>query len=217
VEKFDPTSGNPGLSPETATSYEAGADYRPKGTRNVVSATYFYQDFRGLIQQGPPTAGHPFGQLQNVGGAFSRGVEAQATWWFHPAVGAGISYTYTDTGTKDAPPAISAITSRILGIPQQRGTASLLLSPTPRLQAQLDWRLESDQYEFGPTDFLPGRRPGNAVVNAHARYSWEPVGSDVREIAMTLNVGNLLNRDYEERKGFPSPRINFLLGAEVSI
>ena len=217
VEKFDPTSGNPDLTPETAVSYEAGADFRPKGTRAVVSATYFYQDFRGLIQQGPPTAGHPFGQLQNVGGAFSRGVEAEATWWFHPAAGAGVSYTYTDTGTRNASPAIAAITNRILGIPQQRGTASLLLSPSPRLQAQLDWRLESDQYEFGPTDFLPGRRPGNAIVNAHARYALEAAGSGVRGIALTMKVQNLLNRDYEERKGFPSPGFNFLLGAEVSI
>ena len=217
VEKFDPTSGNPDLSPESAISYEVGADFRPKGTRTVVSATYFYQDFRGLIQQGEPTPGHPFGQLQNVGGAFSRGVETQATWWFHPAVGAGVSYTYTDTGTKNASPAIAAITNRILGIPQQRGTASLLFSPSPRLQAQIDWRLESDQYEFGPTDFLPGRRPGNAVVNAHARYAWAPAGSEVREIALTMKIQNLLNRDYEERKGFPSPGFNFLLGAEVSI
>jgi outer membrane receptor protein involved in Fe transport len=152
-----------------------------------------------------------------VGGAFSRGVEAQATWWFHPAVGAGVSYTYTDTGTKNASPAIAAITSRILGIPQHRGTASLLFSPSPHLQAQLDWRLESDQYEFGPTDFLPGRRPGNAVVNAHARYAWEPTGSEVREMALTMKVQNLLNRDYEERKGFPSPGFNFLFGAELSI
>jgi vitamin B12 transporter len=217
VEKFDPTSGNPDLTPETAISYEAGADYRPKGTRTVVSATYFYQDFRGLIQQGPPIPGHPFGQLQNVGGAFSRGVEAEATWWFLPAVGAAVSYTYTDTGTRNASPAITAITNRILGIPQQRGTASLLFSPSPRLQAQVDWRIESDQFEFGPTDFLPGRRPGNAVVNAYGRYSWEPAGSGVREIALTGKVQNLLNREYEERKGFPSPRINFLLGAELSI
>jgi outer membrane receptor protein involved in Fe transport len=170
-----------------------------------------------LIQQGPPTTGHPFGQLQNVGGAFSRGVEAQATWWFHPAAGAEVSYTYTDTGTKDAPPAIAAITDRILGIPQQRGTASLLFSPSPRLQARVDWRVESDQYEFGPTDFLPGRRPGNAVVNANARYAWAPAGSVVREIALTMRVQNLLDRDYEERKGFPSPGFNFLLGAELSI
>ncbi|HEX8042950.1 TonB-dependent receptor [Candidatus Deferrimicrobium sp.] len=217
VEKFDPTSGNPDLSPETVISYEAGADFRPKGTRAVVSATYFYQDFRELIQQGPPTTGHPFGQLQNVGGAFSRGVEAQATWWFHAAVGAEVSYTYTDTGTRDASPAIAAITKRILGIPQQRGTASLLLSPSPRLRARIDWRLESDQFEFGPKDFLPGRRPGNAVVNAYARYAWEPVGADVRKLALTLKVQNLLNRDYEERKGFPSPGINFLLGVEVTI
>lgn len=217
VEKFDPTSGNADLSPETVISYEAGADFRPKGTRAVVSATYFYQDFRELIQQGPPTAGHPFGQLQNVGGAFSRGVEAQATWWFHPAVGAEVSYTYTDTGTRDASPAIAAITDRILGIPQQRGTASLMFSPAARLHARVDWRFESDQYEFGPTDFLPGRRPGNAIVNAHARYAWEPLGADVRELALTLKVQNLLNRDYEERKGFPSPGFNFLLGAEIGI
>jgi outer membrane cobalamin receptor len=39
----------------------------------------------------------------------------------------------------------------------------------------------------------------------------------VREIALTIRVQNLLDRDYEERKGFPSPGFNFLLGAELSI
>jgi outer membrane receptor protein involved in Fe transport len=54
-------------------------------------------------------------------------------------------------------------------------------------------------------------------VNAHARYAWAPAGAEVREIALTMKVQNLLNRDYEERKGFPSPGFNFLFGAELSI
>ncbi len=211
VEKFDPTSGNTDLSPETVDSYEAGADWRPRGRRAVVSATYFYQRFQGLIQTGttiPP--GRFFPELENVSSAFSRGVEAGGTWWFHPAVGTAVSYTFSDTwNAKDQ--------QRILGIPRQRGVVSLLLAPAPRFDAQVDWRIESDQLDFGPTDLSPGMRPGYARVDAFARYRWEPVSADVREIALTGKIRNILNRDYEERKGFPAPTFNFLLGAEVKI
>ncbi|MBI5342361.1 MAG: TonB-dependent receptor [Deltaproteobacteria bacterium] len=211
VEKFDPTSGNPGLSPETVDSYEAGADWRPRGRKAVVSATFFYQQFKGLIQTGtniPP--GRFFPELENVGSAFSRGVEAGSTWWFHPRAGTSVSYTYSDTWD-------AKNQRRILGIPRQRGTVSLLFAPTPRLEAHVDWRIESDQLDFGPTDIVAGRRPGYARVDAFARYRWESVSTDVREIALTGKVQNLLNREYEERKGFPAPGFNFLLGAELKI
>lgn len=211
VEKFDPNNGNPNLSPESVDSYEAGMDWRPRGKRAVVSATWFYQHFKDLIQTGttiPP--GRFLPELQNVSTAFSRGVEAAGTWWFHPAVGTAVSYTYSDTWD-------AKNQRRILGIPKQRGTASLLLSPAPGWEGRIEWRVESDQLDFAPTGFVPERRPGYARLDSFLKCRWEPADSGVREVALTGKVQNILNREYDERKGFPAPGISFLVGAEVRI
>ena len=82
--------------------------------------------------------------------------------------------------------------------------------------AWLDYRVEGDQVD-APLFSGRTRRAGYARVDAFARYGWAPRGSDVREIALTGKVQNLLNRHYEERIDLPAPGINFLVGAEVSI
>jgi vitamin B12 transporter len=205
VEKADPFVGNPDLSPETAVSYEAGADLAIAGVS--FSATWFYQSFDDLIQfvsTGPFT-----GALQNVPGAFSRGVEAEAAWRLVPGIHVELAYTYADTWD-------SANQRRILGIPDQRGTAAVLLSPSPRWKGRLVWLVESDQLDVGP-DFVVRRRPGFARMDAHARYRWEPAGSGAGEVALVGKVQNLFDRDYEERLGIPAPGIGFLVGAEMRI
>jgi len=77
--------------------------------------------------------------------------------------------------------------------------------------------VESDQLDFGPTDFSPGKRPGFGVVDIYARHAIPKPAPEWKEIVLFGKVQNLLNRDYEERKGYPAPGITFLLGAEVSI
>ncbi len=209
LERFDPFVGNANLVPEVAVSYEAGADVTLRKDVATASATYFYQDFKDLIVY-DPTINPPNGQLANVARAFSRGVEAEAQWRVLPEAAALVTYTFTDSW--DAQHA-----RQILAIPRHRGALSLLFTPVPRFQGRIDWRVESDQVDSHPFIFGEHRRPGFAVVDVYTRYGWVPAGSSVREIALTGKVQNLLNRDYEERKGFPAPGINFLVGAELSI
>lgn len=209
-EKRDPTVGNPGLLPESANSYEAGADLSLARKRATLSGTWFYQAFRNLIQFDSSVPGPVgFGQLRNLGRAFSRGAEAAVTYIPLPQVETSVSYTYSETWD-------STNRKRLLGIPRHRGTASLLVFPVPALQTQVDWRVESDQRD-SPLFSGKSRRPGFAVVDAFARYKWEPKGADVREIALTGKILNLLNRRYEERLDSPAPGINFLVGAEARI
>lgn len=204
VEKRDPFIGNPSLSPETSVSYEAGVDVKHGGV--ALSATYFYQSFHDLIQF--VSTGLFTGTLQNVAGAFSRGVEAEADWRFNPTVGLHLSYTWSDTWD-------TANQRRILGIPDQRGTASILLSTPVHWQGRLVWLVESDQLDVAP-DFVLRQRGGFARFDAHARYRWLPQ-SGVREVALTGKIQNLLDREYEERVGISAPGISFLLGAELKI
>jgi len=203
-EKFDPYVGNPDLSSEKAVSCEAGADATLPGKKVSLAATWFYQDFKPLIQYDPDVW-----KMRNMN-AFSRGVEAEALFQVLADVGLGVKYTYSYTW-------IAEKQRRILGIPRQRGTAYLLYSPDPAFHARLDWRLESDQLDKAPFESNISRRPGYAMVDFFARYRWDINVAAFREFALTGKMQNLLNRDYEERKGYPSPKFNFLLGAEVKI
>ena len=209
-EKSDPFIGNPFLSPEVVVSWEVGADAELFERRGRVSATWFYQEFRDLIQFNAAVPGPAgFGQLRNVGRAFSRGVEAEGEARFLPEASLLMVYTYSDTWD-------AANRRRILGVPTQRGTLSLVLSPSPRWEGRIDWRVESDQLD-SPPNGGDIRRPGYARVDLFARYRWERGGAEIREIDLIGRVENLLDRDYEERKGFPSPGFHFLLGAEARI
>jgi vitamin B12 transporter len=208
-EKADPFIGKRDLSPEVVVSYEAGADFRPRKAA-LVSATWFYQKFSDLIQfDGSVPGPVGFGQLRNVGRAFSRGVEAEGACRFLPQAALAMTYTWSDTWD-------AANRRRILGIPRHRGALSLLLSPAPRWEVRIDWRIESDQLDAPPNGGDP-RRPGYARVDTFAKYRWEVPSAEFREIALTGKIQNLLDRRYEERGGYPAPGFNFLLGAEVKL
>ena len=76
--------------------------------------------------------------------------------------------------------------------------------------------MESDELDVPPNGGDP-RRPGYARVDLHGRYLWRTGSLGAPQVTLTGKVENLLNRDYEERKGYPAPGINFLLGAELSL
>jgi vitamin B12 transporter len=210
AEKTDPFIGNPDLSTEVTYSYEAGADALLANGDATVSATWFLQAFRNLIQfdaaAGPPGG---FGQLSNSGRALSRGMESAASWRLSRAVACDLAYTYTDTWD-------ASTQRRILGVPTHRGAASVTIAPVSGLTVQADWRIESDQLD-APPNGGDIRRPGYARVDVYGKYRWKTGSPDVAEITLVGKVQNLLNRQYEERKGYPAPGIHFLLGAEVGI
>ncbi|MBI5574904.1 MAG: TonB-dependent receptor [Deltaproteobacteria bacterium] len=209
-EKRDVFVGNQALKPEKTVSYEAGTDVPFAGKRGKVTGTYFYQAFTDLIQFDSSVPGPlGFGQLRNKGNSFSRGIESEVTFIFSPRVEAAFSYTWSDTwdGTSQ---------KRIIGIPRHKAVTTLLLTPAPQFLARLDWQIESDQID-APVNGTATRRPGYARVDAYARYRWAVQGAEIREIALTGKIQNLLDRTYQERIEFPAPRFNFIIGAEVKI
>jgi len=211
VEKFNPFNGYAALAPEVAWSYEAGVDQPLAGNAVRLSGTWFYQDFRNLIQPDPSAIG-PSGypELRNIGHSFARGVEAEAVARVAEAVTVSLSYTFTDTwdGSKGTP---------LLGIPRQQGMLSGLYEPVPAFQARVDWRVVGEQWDLAPFAFTPATRPAYARLDVFGKYVWKSPSPRFREVAFTGRVLNLLDRNYEERLGIPSPGINFLLGAEIRL
>lgn len=202
--KFFPVFGNPDLTSEHSVTYEGGVDLAFLGRRITTSATYFFQDYKDLI-----TFDFDTFKNRNAKKAFSRGVESEANVRIVPAASVGLTYTYTDTWDPEKG-------TRLPGIPTHRGSASLLLNPVRGLDGRIDWIAESDQLDAA---LFSGRkrRPGYTRLDVSTRYLWSIRGSEVREIALTGKIQNLLNRRYEERIDLPAPGINFLLGAELSI
>jgi vitamin B12 transporter len=205
-----PVFGNPNLTQETTVSHEVGADVTLFGGNVFFSGTWFYQLFNGLIQTGPKSTAHPFGQLENIGHSFARGVETAATVQMTSKAEAMLGYTLTDSWD-------SRNQVRVQGIPKHRGTASIIVRPVERWEGRIEWRAESDMLDFGPADPAPAPRPGYARLDGSTRYRLYAKEAGIREISIKGRVQNLLNRDYEERRGYPAPGINFLLGAELSL
>ncbi|MEW6719161.1 MAG: TonB-dependent receptor [Thermodesulfobacteriota bacterium] len=208
-EKTDPSVGNPDLRPARSFSWEAGADAVLAGGDALVSATWFYQSFRDLIEFDGTLGTGPqgFGQMLNKGRAFSRGVEASAAWNLLKNVAAELAYTFTDTWE-----ALGG--RRILAVPTHRGSVSLVCTPAAGLTLRGDWRIEDDMLDAPPNGEDP-RRPGYSRVDLFGRYRWRTQDPESGEIALVGKVSNLLDRRYEERRGHPSPGIGVLLGMEV--
>jgi len=202
--KFFPFFGNPNLTSEHSWTYEGGVDGTFLGKRLAVSATYFFQDYRDLITFDLDTF-----RNRNAKKAFSRGVETEANVRILPSADVGVTYTFTDTWDPERG-------TRLPGVPAHRGSASLLLHPAPGLNGRIDWIAESDQID-APLFSGRKRRSGYSRLDLSTRYLWSVRGSEIREIALTGTIRNLLNRPYEERIDIPAPGINFLLGAELSI
>ena len=125
-------------------------------------------------------------------------------------VEATLGYTLTDS--RDSRNQV-----RVQGIPRHRGTASVTVRPVERWEGRIEWRAESDMLDYGPADFAPAPRPGYSRLDGSTRYRLYSKEVGIREVSIKGRVGNLLNRRYEERRGYPAPGINFLLGAELSI
>lgn len=210
-EKTDPLVGNPELHPARSFSWEAGADAVLAGGDALVSATWFYQSFRDLIEFDGTLGTGPqgFGRMLNKGRAFSRGVESSASWNVARNVAAELAYTFTDSWEGQGG-------RRILAVPTHRGSASLILTPAAGLTLRGDWRVEGDMLD-APPNGGDIRRPGYAWVDLFGRYRWRTGDPEAGEVALTGKVLNLLDRRYEERKGHRSPGINVLLGMEVTL
>jgi outer membrane cobalamin receptor len=133
--KFFPVFGNPDLTSEYSVTYEAGVDAAFLERRVTASATYFFQDYKDLITFDIDTF-----RNRNANTAFSRGVETEASVRIVPAASVALTYTYTDTWDPERG-------TDLPGIPEHRGSASLLLNPVPGLDGRIDWIAESDQLD----------------------------------------------------------------------
>lgn len=213
---------NPALRPESSVNLEAGI--RGRGLRGTGSATYFVNDFRGLIQRARGTfedaSFRDFNrngvrdsleplvyQRQNAGRARVKGVELDGRL--------RLSDHWTLAGTFGRVIGDELITGQPLRrTPPSHGTARLTWSSGDRLWVDGYTTFASHQTRLAPDDLSDPRIPKGGTpgfLTLHARGGLKLSGA----IELTLGVQNLTNRTYRTHgSGIDMPGTNVVFGLE---
>ncbi len=214
--------GNPGLAPEESTAWEFGLEQGLLGGTLTLSANYFDQRFKNLIQyNGGASPGNP--TYENVARATSRGVELLADLRLARRTSVSASYTYLRTRVRDA------------GF--NTGTGDVFvegkeLIRRPSHSARLDGRFRPiDRLAFGVAVNYTGARqdvnfqsfpstrttlPAYLLVDADLSVSILSAPGAPR-VAATLRSENLLDKRYQSVVGFPGLGRAVFVGARVGL
>lgn len=212
-----PGFGNTELDAEKNIGYDVGLVQALFDDRLVVEGTYFWSEYRGLIEQDPLTF-----RWVNLEEATTQGVEAG--FRYRPVFGVGslqickdncaVTFNYTYLKTKDKESG-QELTRR----PRNLWNAAVLYVWRDSLDVRLDANFRSSQKEdLTLTDaggrFRIGRTPGFVVIDAAVTYHLVRNSDWASDLRVVGKVNNLLDEDGEEVVGFPMPGINFLAGLE---
>ncbi|HEX9894107.1 MAG TPA: TonB-dependent receptor, partial [Gemmatimonadales bacterium] len=214
--------GNPDLTPERATSWEAGAELALAERRVMVTATWFAQRFRGLIQYQAAASGLP--NYFNVARARADGVELGAHFALSRSLSLNGRYTWLETEVQDD--GGQGNTTYTEGEPLLRRpahTAGIGLSWHPGTSGSYALQLQrtGDRVDVDFREF-PAERvtlEGYTLLDASAdvplaalfggRASW------ARSLGLTLVGQNLLDANYQSVVGFRGRGRTLLLGARA--
>ena len=214
------TTASPDLKPERARSWEVGLEQTLVYGIMKVSASYFKQRFKDLIQYVPGEAPSFLGSYANLTEAESNGYETEVTLTPVGEWSASGSYTF-------AKPRVTRVSSdysgdqrpgdALLRRPQQSGAATLTWS-RPRfasvsvMGSYVGERPDMDFTQFpSPVVTLPEY----VKVDLAGSYSLFRSSSNKASVDITLRVDNVLDRKYEDVFGFPAPRRTYLVGARI--
>lgn len=208
--------GNPNLSPEQSTTFNAGVEQTLAGDRVHLTVNYFHNDFHNIVSfaGGPPTNSCPFGTgtFFNTDSARAYGVnttlEARITRWLSVRG----QYSYDDSRVLKAPNATDpTLTPGNRLFLRPLNSAVLIVNAAFR---RMNWNL-SGYYTGRETDsdFLGlgyTYNPGYVLWNMAASI---PIRHDLSAIG---RVENLFDRHYSYAVGYPGLGTNFRAGVKYT-
>ncbi len=178
--------GNPGLRPERARGWDAGADYYFAHRRGTLSVTWFETDFTNLIASTPD-----FRSVENIQRARTRGAELSAQVTLPGVVELRTGYTYLEADNL---------------------TAGLRLLRRPHHRVSVDaWRAFDHGFSLGvglghtaqreDVDARTFRRVNAedyAVVRLYGAYAM------TKSMTVKVRIENAFDERYEEVSGYPT-------------
>jgi len=190
--------GNPNLTPEKSQGYDFGITQSFFNRKIEADITYFFNWFKDLITYDYPDNQWWLGKYQNVATAHTEGVEFSLN--IMPISWLKLSTNYTWLDAKD--------TTTNTWLPRR---------PKHKISSSLFF-LWKEKADFSLTGIYFGKRfdsdnnqnplGGYFIVNLAARYY------PTSYLTLSLRIQNLLDRDYEEVKGYSGCPFMALLGAE---
>lgn len=226
-EAFSPNIfflGNPGLNPERAISFDTGIVQEFSNRRASLELSYFDSRFRDLIifEFDPLTFGPiklPDGTLTNFinfDRASARGLELIGA--AHPLLRLRLAASYTFLSSRLDRSFDS--TDREVGLP-------LLRRPRHSGSIEINWT--EQRYDLSVSgSFVGARRDidpitgarfdqnGEAIFNSgYAKLNASGSYHASKSVSLFARVENLLNQNYQEVRGFPAYRLNFVAGLRV--
>lgn len=204
---------NPGLQPEHVRAFEAGFQQDFLRGKYSLSATYFNNLFHDQINYETVNPATFVGEYFNVNQAFAQGAEVELQAKLRPRVLLDSSYTYTSTQILDDPAPIDSqynVGRPLLRRPKH--SASTLLS---YLGNRWGANLSGSFVGRRPDDDFDGFNIDHAAGYVRADFGgWYAIRPRITAYA---NVGNALDRRYNEVVGYPALPINFRAGFRFRI
>lgn len=204
---YDPANGNVDLQPEKNKGWDIGLEQALFNRSVVLSATYFKNDFKQLIDWELVDPIWFTGMYKNVASASSRGVEATASYQPFDVLQLRTAYTYT------------------LARDNETGEA-LLRRPKHKVTGDINYRfIEGGNVRLGlvyvgarnDLTFDPVTYAQQTVtlkdywlVNLAASYDVS------KNLQLFGRIDNLFDREYEEAYGYGTPGIGAYAGVKVS-
>jgi outer membrane cobalamin receptor len=208
---------NPALKPEHSRSAEFGVTQALAHGAIQLEATAFFNRYDDLIISVGSLSDVSRYRTDNVSNARARGVEMSGAWQGRGGVSVRASYTWLDSeilavdNTAQAPSPYQ-VGDRLLRRPRHSGSlTSMWTGDRVTVFASVDTRGEALDAEpaFGPSGGLYDNA-GRTVVD---------IGGSVRVfggVEVYARAMNLLDRQYEEVLGYPSPGRTAFIGVRVA-
>lgn len=192
-ELYFPFYGNPKLEPETSTGYDAGVALNLLGGKGTVDLTYFQNRFENLIA-------YDFAAFQamNIDRAQTHGFEA--SFGFRPGDAVQVEGSYTLTVSEDLKTGLM-----LPRRPRHRGAVSLFINPLENLNGSVTLVAVHDRIDSD------GRK-----LDDYTRIDLGLKCRLMKGVDGALRIENLLDRDFEEIRGYTSPGRMATLGLDLS-
>ncbi len=209
-----PTNPNPDLKPEKNRSFEAGFEQMLFGGKASVNADYFHNLFRDQIAftSDPVTF---IGKYVNINESLAHGAELELHGHLRSSLMLNAGYIYTSTQILRAPAAFDPLLQRgapLLRRPKHLGTVLLTYSGR-RWGGDVGGSFVGRRPD---SDFL-GLMPPVTYAAGYARVDLGGWFALSHRMTAYVQIGNALDRRYEEVVGYPALKANVRAGMRFRV